>query len=237
MFAENLDLLVVMPAYNEQDAIKSVIDGWIDALKKVELNFQILVINDGSTDRTSSILNDLNEKYGKLLHLIHRSNKGHGQTCIEGYRLAAFQKIPFILQIDSDGQCDPLYFEQFWKCREDYDVIYGNRQRQDGTKRIFASLILKLSLRGFFAADCRDPNVPYRLMRTETCKDSFDKIPEDFFLANVALAVVLRKDSKIRHGEVPINFRERLGGEPSVPFSKFALRALELFFQLRHLDR
>jgi hypothetical protein len=72
-------------------------------------------------------------------------------------------------------------------------------------------------------------------MRTDACRDSFLQIPHDFSLANAALAVVLRRSRHLRHGEVPIRFLERYGGEPSVPFSRFAMKALELFIQLRPL--
>ena len=57
----------------------------------------------------------------------------------------------------------------------------------------------------------------------------------DFFLANVALAALLVADSTIRHGAVPIRFLERFGGEPSVPFSKFAGKGLELVGQLKQI--
>jgi len=62
-----------------------------------------------------------------------------------------------------------------------------------------------------------------------------DRIPADFFLANVGLAVLLRKDSSWRHGSVPIRFRERYGGEPSVALGKFGEKARQLARQIRSL--
>lgn len=121
--------------------------------------------------------------------------------------------------------------------RHNFDVIYGRRDRQDGFRRVLASAILRLSLRVGFRTRCVDANVPYRLMRTEACRQVIEKIPDDFNLANVAVAVGLRRRRDIREGVVPIEFRERIGGEPSVPFWKFALRALELFRQLREMNR
>ena len=70
-------------------------------------------------------------------------------------------------------------------------------------------------------------------MDTRVCAESIRSVPADIFLANVALAVVLSKNPAIRHGSVPISFPPRHGGEPSVPFSKFAVKGVELFRQLR----
>ncbi|MEO5917123.1 MAG: glycosyltransferase family 2 protein [Luteolibacter sp.] len=229
-------LLVVMPVFNEQDSVETVVTAWFGELDENLAEFTLLVIDDGSTDATPEILRDLRSKHGPRLECIHRPNRGHGQTCVQGYRIAVDRGIPFVMQIDSDGQSDPRYFSKFWALRNDFDVIYGKRLRQDGLRRIIASLVLRGLLRLFAGVDCVDANVPYRLMDTATCAEVFRSIPEDLFLANVGLAVMLRKNRMIRHGVVPIGFPPRSGGEPSVPFSKFAAKGVELFTQLRKAD-
>ena len=65
--------------------------------------------------------------------------------------------------------------------------------------------------------------------------NELEKIRPDFHLANIALAVLLKKNPSIRQGVVPIHFRERYGGEPNVPITKFGEKALELKRQLKHL--
>jgi dolichol-phosphate mannosyltransferase len=221
-----------MPVFNEQDSIQTVVRSWFETLDQTVGNFSLVAINDGSTDGTEAILQGLIPQLGPRLEMISRPNRGHGQTCMQGYRLAWERKIPHVLQIDSDGQSDPSHFPAFWDIRDQYDVIYGRRSRKDGIRRVIASRVLKTLLRHHTKADCIDANVPYRLMNTSACAVALPSIPADFNLANIALAVVLRKNPSIRHGEVPIGFPPRLGGEPSVPFSKFALKARELFQQL-----
>jgi dolichol-phosphate mannosyltransferase len=165
-----------------------------------------------------------------------RENRGHGQTCLEGYRIAVEREIPYVFQFDSDGQCDPQYFFRFWRDRDKYDVIYGKRvHRDDGWRRVLASVVLRSSLLLWSGVNCVDANVPYRLMRTKVLADEVGKINPDFHLANIALAVLLKKNRSIRHGMVPIHFRERYGGEPNVPITKFGEKALELKRQLKHL--
>ena len=57
-----------------------------------------------------------------------------------------------------------------------------------------------------------------------------------FDLANIAMAICLKRNPAIRHGAVRIAFPPRIGGEPSVPFSKFAIKALELGQQIKQLN-
>jgi dolichol-phosphate mannosyltransferase len=230
------ELLVVIPVYNEQASVRKVIHEWFEEIDNWTENFIVLAINDGSSDRTSLILEQLREKLGSRFEVVNRENRGHGESCIEGYMTAVRRKIPFVFQIDSDGQCDPQYFFRFWRDREKYDVIYGKRvRRDDGIRRVLASIVLKITLLIFARVWCVDANVPYRLMRTEILKSELEKIPNNFFLKNVALSVLLRR-SRRSEGCVPINFRERYGGEPSVALGKFGNKARELISQLENLN-
>jgi len=231
------ELLVVLPVYNERASIGHVMDGWIEILDQHVSDFLILTINDGSTDDTLAILEKLQKKHGDRVEIRSRENRGHGQSCLEGYRVASERGIPFVLQIDSDGQSAPRFFPDFWKIRGQYDVIYGKRNRQDGRQRVIASLALRSLIRLFEKVNCIDANVPYRLMNTRACQSAFDTIPPTINLANIALAVLLQRDQELRHGMVPIDFPPRYGGEPSVPITKFLLKGAELFIQLRALRK
>ena len=229
------ELLVVMPAYNEQAAITQVVESWFATLDAVVGNFVLRVIDDGSKDATRRILEDLQPELGHRLEILSRPNRGHGQTCLEGYREAIGREIPFVLQIDSDGQCDPVYLSAFWDRRHHHDVIYGRRSREDGLVRFIASFTLRHLVRVLEGVKCVDPNVPYRLMRTSACATAIASIPPNFDLANIALSIQLARQPGLREGTVPIRFRERLGGEPSVPLHRFAGKAVELFRQLKAL--
>ena len=237
MNRRSTEILIVMPVFNEQASLRKVVTEWFSELERCVEKFVLLAIDDGSTDETLENLKALQGELGARLEWISRENRGHGQTCIQGYRIALERKIPYIFQIDSDGQSDPQYFHYFWERREQFDVIYGKRTRQDGFRRVVASLILRYALRVLAKVDCVDANVPYRLMDTVACGEAIRRIPSEINLANIALAVCLKRDPKIRHGYIPIGFPPRHGGEASVPFSKFAVKASELFRQLKEMDR
>lgn len=230
-------LAVVMPIFNEQASIRKVVHEWFEEVQNWTEEFVFLALDDGSQDATPSLLLRLRQELGTRLQVISHPNRGHGQTCILGYRQALLSKASWILQIDSDGQCDPQYFFRFWNKRGNYDVILGHRvRRDDGWQRVMASQVLRWTILLFAKTYCRDANAPYRLMSAESLRRSLQRIPKNFFLSNVALAVLLKRDRSIRQGFVPIRFRERYGGEPSVPLRTFGWRGLELIRSLHDLS-
>jgi glycosyltransferase involved in cell wall biosynthesis len=227
-----------MPVYNEEAAIQRVVREWVEELAHRSADFTVLVINDGSKDTTEAELRKLQAEIGNSLQVINRENRGHGQTCLEGYRYAIEHHYDFVMQIDSDWQCDPRFFHEVWSRRNQFDVIYGKRvRRDDGWRRILASWILKFVVLMRCRTLCVDPNVPYRLMRTKILPMFLPRIPSDFFLANVALAVLLKRERSVQHGTVPIHFRDRYGGQPAVRMSQFGFRARQLIRQLGELDK
>lgn len=234
---ERPELMVVMPAFNEEGAVRRVVREWFRELDDWTERFVFLAIDDGSRDGTAAVLRGLSAELGPRLELVSRPNRGHGQSCLEGYRAACTRQVPWVLQIDSDGQCDPWYFHRFWRMRHDHDVIYGRRvARDDGFRRVVASQVLWLTLLACVGTRCVDANVPYRLMRTARLGPLVDAIPADFGLANVALAALLRWEGWSQ-GVVPIRFRDRYAGTPSVRLGSFGGKAVQLVRQIRTLKR
>jgi len=230
------ELLIVMPVFNEQASVRKVVTEWLEEVENWTENFVLLAINDGSKDETLKILERLKKQHGKRLEIIDQPNSGHGQSCLNGYRIARNRGIPFVFQIDSDGQCDPQYFFKFWRMRNKFDVIYGKRvRRDDGWRRFVASAVLRATVLAFSGANCVDSNVPYRLMKSLAISAHLDQVPCDFFLANVALSILLARNRSVKVGVVPIHFRERYGGEPSVGIRMFGAKAFELIAQIQKL--
>lgn len=224
-------LWVVMPAFNESEALPCVLREWSACLRHVVPAHVLCVLDDGSTDPTPAVLEACRRDMPELM-IVRKTNSGHGQTCIEGYRRAIEGGARWILQIDADGQCDPRFFAEFWEHRNENPVQYGFRfRREDGYTRLVISRIV--SLVAFLATGTwvRDPNVPYRLMRADALAPLLPRIPADVYLANILLAVLQQRETGIRWR--PIVFRKRIGGVPSAKIRGFAKRGWQLYRQLR----
>ncbi len=233
----NPSLVVVMPVFNEAANIHSVIREWMSVLHTLDVNFEMIVLNDGSTDDTAKALNDLAAAYGARIRPVDKPNSGHGRTCRVGYDMALRAAAEWVFQIDSDGQCDPQFFPQFWERRMDYDCIFGDRtKRDDGFGRMLISFTCRMLLWICTGAYIPDPNVPYRLIRSSVLRAALARVPADFDLQNIALALALRKTAGLRWKHVPIHFRARQGGENSIHYRKIATMGLKMLGDLRSIQ-
>lgn len=231
-----LSLAVVMPVYNEEASVGFVVGEWMTALEALGEPFALLALDDGSRDGTLRVLHDLQHRFPERLVVSTHANRGHGQTCLEGYREAARLCARHVLQIDSDGQCDPRFLPAIWALRSQCTVVYGVRtRRDDGAARTAMSRVLRGLLRARFKVECPDANVPYRLMRTAEVVGAVNAIPATVDLANVALAALLASDPACTHGFVPITFRRRHAGQPSVSWRAFGGKAVVLYRDLASL--
>jgi glycosyltransferase involved in cell wall biosynthesis len=228
------ELVLVVPVYNEQDAIVPVLTEWRAELSRSvgDGRFAILVVDDGSTDATPARLSAL--AWPELR--VHRhSNRGHGQSCLVGYIEAAAAGASWVFQIDSDGQCDPTGFAAVWARRNNAPAIYGRRvTRDDGRARRLISAVLRLSLKVARGTRLNDTNVPFRLYRAPLAAAAARHVPADFNLANIAMAILMEPDG---FEEVPIHFRDRIGGQASVRLWGFAPKALRLHRDLHRLGK
>ena len=141
------ELAVVMPIYNEAANIEAVLREWFTCLGRVASDFVLFAINDGSKDNTASVLGSLAPEFGSRLRVVHKANSGHGSSCREGYELALATGARWILQIDSDGQCDPKFFAEIYAARTAHDCVFGYRRtRDDGRGRHFITRSYRLLL-------------------------------------------------------------------------------------------
>jgi glycosyltransferase involved in cell wall biosynthesis len=229
-------LVVVMPVYDEEANISEVITSWSKCLHDLGIPFQIVALDDGSRDRTPKLLLGLEAETPDTLCVVSKPNTGHGTTCRIGYDIAVSSNAEWILQIDSDGQCDPNHFAAFWAKRENTDCVFGLRtSRDDGVGRVITSAICRLASSLICGQDLKDPNVPYRLMRKAILQEALGSIPPSFNIHNVALTYVLKKLGTVRWDYVRIHFPARNGGENSINILKVVTWGAEMLLELMRI--
>jgi len=208
-------LYIVMPAYNEAENIKSVVQQWHPIVEKIGNNSKLVIFNDGSKDNTYNCMLELAKEFPHFVPET-KPNSGHGATCLYAYQYAIDNHADFIFQTDSDGQTNPEEFWEFWEVRHQYDLGIGIRNaRQDGFSRIVVTKTLRFIVWCIFGVWVKDANTPFRLMKRENLICYLSIIPKDFFLANVVLSVIsVKKKENIFWGS--ITFKPRQAGVNSI---------------------
>ncbi len=213
------NLYIVIPAYNEEENIKNVIEEWYEIVEKVGNTSKLLVIDDGSKDNTFKIMKECAKDRPNLIAKT-KENSGHGATILYGYNYAIENNAKYIFQTDSDGQTTSKEFWNFWEQREEYDMVIGNRNaREDGLSRKIVTKILKLVIKICFGVTVTDANTPFRLMKADSLKKELKYIPKDYFLSNVLISVLFEKE-KLKVKYIPITFKPRQGGKNSINIKK-----------------
>ena len=232
------NLAIVMPVYNEAENVAAVLDEWRPVLETEGCHFRFIMVNDGSTDGTSAILDELAADGTGGIQVIHQDNAGHGAACRRGYEHAVIGDYEWVLQIDSDGQCDPAYLSDLWRKRRGVDCVFGVRiRRDDGVVRVIVSRVCGALVSAISWRRIIDPNSPYRLMRREILERALLKIPNAIELQNIALAMALYSDRTLRRVEIPILFRPRSAGENSINLAGIARMAIRFLGQAARLRR
>ena len=207
------DVAVVIPVFNEEKLIGECINEWLNVLDSVNLNYEILIIDDGSSDATISIV----ERYGdnQNVQVIIKQNEGHGPTILAGYKRAV-GIAEWVFQADSDNEISPNQFSALWSRRQGQDAVIAWRQgRNQTTVRRLVTFFARVTTKVLFRCHLRDVNIPFRLIRSETLAILLEKIPSDTFAPNIALSGALSL-MNYQVEECPVVFNQRIVGESSL---------------------
>jgi glycosyltransferase involved in cell wall biosynthesis len=180
------DLLVIIPAYNEEANITHVIQGIQTHLPAAD----VLVINDGSRDRTTRVSSQAGAKVVNLPY-----NMGYGTAVQTGYKYARENDYQWLAQIDADGQHDPVYILDMLDLirRNKADIVIGSRFLVDKDYRAPFAKRMGMVLFGAVASwvtgqEVSDPTSGYQaLNRKAFCYCADDVYPSDFADADVLI--------------------------------------------------
>ena len=187
-----MKLIVIIPAYNEEKNIGSVIK------KCKAYSNEIIVIDDGSKDNTFKVA----EKEGALV-LRHRINLGKGAALKTGCDAALLKKTESIVILDSDGQHDPDEVPSFLEKLRDNDIVFSRRVKRDNMPFVakIGNDFFSFVSRTLFGVKLNDPQSGFRAFTS----DCYRKIRWDssgYSVENEIIAKVGVK--KLKYVEIPI---------------------------------
>ena len=156
-------LSVVLPAHNEEAAIAGTIQSVVSVLDEWGLDFEVIVVNDGSKDRTQAIVEEIATNDRRVRLLNHPVNQGYGAALVSGFEAVSGDKT-LVFFMDSDGQFDIRDLERFFALIEEYDAVLGYRiHRQDTWVRKLNAWGWKMLVRLVFGLHVRDVDCAFKL--------------------------------------------------------------------------
>ena len=225
-------LSVILPAYNEEENIIKMLDRTRAVLRDLDVQHEIIVVNDGSTDRTGNLAREWLSSDPSALLVEHTTNRGYGAALKSGLRIASGSLVFFT---DSDLQFDIEELEKLLGWIDRFPIVIGFREeRKDPLIRRAMASGWGLLIRFLFGLRVKDIDCAFKLFRRQV----FDEIALDSIGAFVNSEILIRarkKGFEIR--EVPVAHFPRRLGIPSGAKPRIILRAfkelLKLYRELR----
>lgn len=236
--------IVFLPAYNEEAALERVVIKFEKELRSLPGGYRIVVLDDGSTDRTAEVAQTLSKKFPLTL-LKHEKNQGLGRTMIDGmnYSAAAAHAGDTIITMDCDDTHEPSYVHAaLAKLKEGYDVVILSRYSEGGGEKglsavkSFLSRGAGLFLKLFFPiSGVKEYSCGYRVMRAEalqhairTFGNDLVRLPHMGFVVTPEMLIKFRMLG-LKIAEVPfvLRYDQKPGASKNKP-----LRTIRGYFML-----
>lgn len=217
-------LSIFVPAFNEEGNIDACLKSLVDIAEQISDAYEILVIDDGSTDKTKTIAGNMQAKNSNIRVIGHESNKGYGSALATGIKNCRYEYIFFT---DADLQFDLSELHSFVPHTSNYDVIIGYRfNRQDPLIRILNAKVWNLLVRLFFHLKIKDINCAFKLFRKDVIQNI--NIQSRGAMASAEILIKLKRNN-IPMLELPVKHKPRKWGSATgakIPVIMLAINEL-----------
>jgi glycosyltransferase involved in cell wall biosynthesis len=225
----NITLSVFFPAYFDEKNIDKVVTKAIEVLEELKLkDYEVIIIEDGSPDKTGEVADELAKKFGNVKVIHHEKNMGYGTTLKDGFMSA---KMDYVFYTDGDNQFDLDELKKFVFLLSFSDHVVGYRKRkQYSTYRKVTSLIYNYLLRFIFEIDYVDIDCAFKLFK----RDLFDKINIVSVDAFIDAEIMIKSDLLgYKTTEVGVKHLPRLDGISTAARPSVIFRTIKEIFQFR----
>lgn len=193
------EVTILIPAYNEEQAIGTT----VRRIKELYPDYEVLVVDDGSTDNTMQAAMDAGANVWP-----HPYNIGNGAAIKSGLRVA---KGEWIIMMDADGQHNPEDIARLLEYRDEYDMVVGARTSASETRvhRDIANTIYNWFASYVTSFKIEDLTSGFRLVRASTAKQFIYLLPNTFSYPSTLTMAYLRSGRSVKY--IPIETKYRIG--------------------------
>jgi glycosyltransferase involved in cell wall biosynthesis len=205
-------IAIFFPVYNDESTVEKVAMKSLDVLSDIASDYKVIIVDDGSPDRSGEIADRLASQYpGKIISVHHEKNLGYGAALQTGFRYSLDYE--WICFTDGDDQYDVRELYHISKLFHRYDLIVTFRYYKIyGTMRIFISYVYNKIIKWLFKSHLRDHNSGLKVIRSSVIKD-MDIISTSPF---VGAEIIIKSMVRGYHiGEVGIRTYPRTFGQSS----------------------
>jgi len=208
-----IEISVVMPAYNPGDALRPAVDRCVDVMRAEGIGFELIVVSDGSTDGSMATL----EGAGPEVRIIELpANRGKGGALHAGFSRARGSWVGFV---DSDGDIDPAHLVDYLKVGRETgaDMVYANKKHRDSISasspfRKVISLGFSSLVDALFSLGVNDTQTGCKLLRREVLADVLPRLRETRFAFDLELFVAASTAGYTTAVAAPVELKERMAG-------------------------
>jgi glycosyltransferase involved in cell wall biosynthesis len=189
------ELSIFFPFWNEEKNIERVVESAIPIAKSVAEKWEILIIDDGSRDKTLEKANKLAQKHKNIKVISHSPNRGYGAALQEGFKNSKYDYVVFT---DGDGQFDFSEVSRFIEKIDKNDIVIGFRQkRQDHFQRTILMTLLKMWDWLFFRFYFKDIDCGFKMFTKKAVNEIMPLRSEGAMITTEILAKAKKKKLKI----------------------------------------
>jgi glycosyltransferase involved in cell wall biosynthesis len=219
---------IVLPCHNEAPNLAAAVRMASEAGRRHALAHEVIVVDDGSRDRTLQIATALAAADPSVHVVVHPGNRGYGAALRSGIAAA---RQPWILLTDSDLQFDLAELERFVPLASDHDAIVGYRiDRRDPYGRIVAAAVWNELVHRVFKLPVRDVDCAFKLIR-RSLLHGLPLESEGATISTELLVQLLGRDARL--AELGVHHRPRTAGRQSGTSPRVVARAVRELLALR----
>ena len=221
-------MAIFFPVYRDEGTVEKVALKSLKVLSDIASRYKVIIVDDGSPDRSGAIADKLAEKYPEIISVHHERNLGYGAALQTGFQYSLDYE--WICFTDGDNQYDLNELYHISKLLHHYDLIVTFRYSKIyGTLRTFISYIYNLIIRWLFKSYLRDHNCGLKIIRSSVVKD-MELISNSAFIGTEIIINAMVKGYPI--GEAGIKAYPRTFGESSVMSMQHIIDSLRDMFRV-----